>query len=153
MNYLMLLLKSPFFALKWAILLPTIIVVMLIDGFTSGGCSAFLNNLGKNAASPKTDPRSRRTHDAGDEDSDNSPFHSYQRDSSDTGLADDSGPAFNIDGSPMLGDTDIHGNTFGTSGGFDDGCCAFDDSSTIFDDHSSLFDDSFSSCGSSCFGD
>lgn len=139
MNYLALFLKSPFIALKWAILLPLIIVVMVIDRFTSGGCSAFLNDLGKNVASSGT-------HSGCDEDSDDRSVHFSHRDFGDSGFASDSGPPFNIDGTPMVGDTDIHGNSFGVTAGFDDSC-------SLFDDCSSLFDDSFSNCGSSCFDD
>jgi hypothetical protein len=139
MKYLAFFLKSPFIALKWAILLPLIIVVIVIDRFTSGGCSAFLNDLGRNVTSSGT-------HTAYDEDSDDSPFHSSHRDVSDSGVAYDSGPSFNVDGSPMLGDTDIHGNSFGMAGGFEDSFSSFEDSS-------SMFDDDFSSCGNSCFGD
>lgn len=139
MKYFALLLKSPFIALKWAILLPLIIVVMVIDRFTSGGCSAFLNDLGKNVASSGT-------HAACEEDSDDSSVHFAHRDFGDSGFAHDSGPSFNIDGTPMFGDTDIHGNSFGMTAGFDDSC-------SLFDDCSSLFDDSFSNCGSSCFDD
>lgn len=139
MNYLALFLKSPFIALKWAILLPLIIVVIVIDRFTSGGCSAFLNDLGENVTSSNT-------HAAYDEDSDDSPFRSSHRDSSDSGFAYDSSPSFNVDGALMLGDTDIHGNSFGIVGGFDD-------NSSLFDDNSSMFEDSFSNCGSSCFDD
>lgn len=139
MKYLALFLKSPFIALKWTILLPLIIVVIVIDRFTSGGCSAYLNDLGKNVTSSNT-------HTAYDEDSDDSPFRSSHRDSSVSGFAYDSSPSFNVDGSLMLGDTDIHGNSFGMAGGFEDSFSSVEDSS-------SMFDDSFSSGGSSCFGD
>jgi hypothetical protein len=141
MKYFALLLKSPFIALKWAILLPLIIVVMVIDRFTSGGCSAFLNGVGQNASVSGASPSSSSA-----EDSDDSSVHFAHRDFGDSGFASDSGPAFNIDGTPMFGDTDIHGNSFGMTGGFDNSC-------SLFDDCSPMFEDSFSSCGSSCFDD
>jgi len=79
-------------------------------------------------------------------------------------LFDTSGSTVNIDGSPMCGSVDIHGNPFGvtdcsTTSLFDDtsglhsslGCTG-----DLFSSTSSSFDDSFSSgmgCGSSMFGD
>lgn len=141
MKYLALLLKSPFIALKWSILLPLIIIVVVIDRFTSGGCSAFLNRVCQNAPVSGASPSS-----ISDENSGDSSVHFAHRDFGDSGFVNDSGPSFNIDGTPMFGDTDIHGNPFGITG-------AFDDSNSFFDDHSSMFEDSFSSSGSSCFDD
>ena len=46
-------------------------------------------------------------------------------------------PMVNVDGTPMMGDVDIHGNPYGvTSGGFNDDSMFIDDScsSSIFDD-------------------
>lgn len=55
----------------------------------------------------------------------------------------DSGPSVNIDGTPMMGNVDIHGNPYGvTSYNFDDDSMFSDDSCSMFDDDSSsMFDD------------
>lgn len=58
----------------------------------------------------------------------------------------DTSPAVNIDGTPMCGDMDIHGNPFGVTSS-DDDTFSCDSSMSMFDDSpgcgcdSSMFDD------------
>jgi hypothetical protein len=71
-------------------------------------------------------------------------------------ITDTSSPVVNIDGTPMVGGIDIHGNPFGVT----------DTTSSLFDDHlsNSMFNDSsihsgigcndiFNSTSTSCFDD
>ncbi len=69
----------------------------------------------------------------------------------------DTTPSVNIDGTPMCGDIDIHGNPFGVMSNDDIFLC--DSSMSMFDDGhgcgcgSNMFDDTFNSCSGSMFDD
>jgi hypothetical protein len=43
MKYLVLLLKSPFFVLKWSLILPLAAAIMVIDRISPGGWDGFLS--------------------------------------------------------------------------------------------------------------
>jgi hypothetical protein len=63
----------------------------------------------------------------------------------------DTTPSVNIDGTPMIGNVDIHGNPFGITSDDTFSC------STMFDDSpgcgSNMFDDAFNNCDNSMFDD
>ena len=67
-------------------------------------------------------------------------------------MFDNSGPSVNIDGSPMIGNIDIHGHPFGVTDTFSSSSM-FDDSCGIHNSISCGIDDMFSSCSSSSFDD
>ncbi len=67
-------------------------------------------------------------------------------------LFDNSGPSVNIDGSPMIGNIDIHGHPYGVTDTFSSCTSMFDDSCGM---HSGIgcTDDMFSSSSTSLFDD
>ena len=109
MKYVLLILKSPFIAFGWCIFLPIVALVVILDLLTSGSCSAYLSEYGRNTGSTGT---------GWEDEPDDDHFDTAKNVTSDFDFH--SQPDYNTDGSPMLGACDVHGNSFGMSESFDD---------------------------------